>query len=182
MSSNVKRLTRIGVIAGVYIALTYLTYTFSFTEIQVRVAEALTVLPFIYPEAVWGVTIGCFLSNITSPFGPIDMILGTSFTLIAALLTRALAKTKKPYLAPLPPIIINAFGVSLYVTALAGLLGPKGLTISKAATFAYIFKHFRFLPYITGVAWIGIGEAIATYGLGLPLLYTLIRKEKKNEN
>ncbi len=182
MNRNIKRLTRIGVIAGLYVALTYLTYTFSYMPMQVRVAEALTVLPFIYPEAVWGVAIGCFIANIASPFGPIDIILGTSLTLIAALLTRRLARTRKLYLAPLPPIIINAFGVALYVTTLAGLLGSKGLTISKLGTFSYIFTHFELRPYIIGVIWIAIGETIATYALGLPLLYALTKKGEKNEN
>jgi uncharacterized membrane protein len=181
---KIRFIARAGAIAALYIALTYLTYSFAYGEIQVRVSEALTVLPYIFPEAVWGVTIGCFIANIGSPFGPIDMIFGTSFTLIAALLTYWLGKTKKPaFLAPVPPILVNAFGVSFYVTTLLGLLNKNGqLTIQKSKTFSYVFTHFAFKPYIIGALWIGIGEAIATIALGLPLLYFFLRKRRSNES
>lgn len=181
---KIRFIARAGVIAALYVALTYLTYSFAYGEIQVRVSEALTVLPYIFPEAVWGVTIGCFIANIGSPFGPIDMIFGTSLTLIAALLTYWLGKTKKPaFLAPVPPILVNAFGVSFYVTTLLGLLDKNGhLTIQKSKAFSYVFTHFAFKPYIIGALWIGIGEAIATIALGLPLLYFFLRKRRSNES
>ncbi len=181
---KLRFIARAGVIAALYVALTYLTYSFAYGEIQVRVSEALTVLPYIFPEAVWGVTIGCFIANIGSPFGPIDMVFGTSFTLIAALLTYWLGRTKKPpYLAALPPIIVNALGVSFYVTTLLGVLNKSGqLTIQKSKTFSYVFSHFAFKPYIIGALWIGVGEAIATVFLGLPLLYFFLRREKANES
>ncbi len=181
---KIRFIARAGAIAALYVALTYLTYSFAYGEIQVRVSEALTVLPYIFPEAIWGVTIGCFIANIGSPFGPIDMIFGTSFTLIAALLTYWLGKTKKPaFLAPAPPILVNAFGVSFYVTTLLGLLDKNGhLTIQKSKAFSYVFTHFAFKPYIIGALWIGIGEAIATIALGLPLLYFFLRKRRSNES
>ncbi len=182
-SKSLKFFARAGAIAALYIALTYLTYSFAYGEIQVRISEALTVLPYIFPEAVWGLTIGCFIANIGSPFGPIDMVFGTTFTLIAALITYYLGRKKKPaFLAPIPPIIVNAFGVSFYVTTLLGVLNKSGnLTIPKSKAFSYVFTHFALKPYLIGVVWIGIGEAIATVALGLPLLYFLLRRAK-NEN
>ncbi len=181
---SLKFIARVGAIAALYVALTYLTYSFAYGEIQVRVSEALTVLPYVFPEAVWGVTIGCFIANIGSPFGPIDMVFGTTFTLIAALVTYWLGKTKKPaFLAPIPPILINAFGVSFYVIALLGVLNKSGqLTIPKGETFSYVFTHFALKPYIIGALWIGVGEAIATIALGLPVLYFLLRRRKENGN
>jgi uncharacterized membrane protein len=178
---DIKFIVRVGAIAGLYIVLTYLTYSFAYGEIQVRLSEALTVLPYVFPEAVWGVTIGCLIANIGSPFGPIDMIFGTSFTFLAAIITYWLGRTKKPaYLAPLPPILINAFGVSFYVTSLLGLLDKNGkLTIAEAKTFTYVFSHFALKPYLLGAFWIGVGEAIATIVLGLPILYFFLRKVKK---
>ena len=182
-SKSLKFFARAGAIAALYIALTYLTYSFAYGEIQVRISEALTVLPYIFPEAVWGLTIGCFIANIGSPFGPIDMVFGTTFTLIAALITYYLGRKKKPaFLAPIPPIIVNALGVSFYVTTLLGVLNKSGnLTIPKSKAFSYVFTHFALKPYLIGVVWIGIGEAIATVALGLPLLYFLLRRAK-NEN
>ncbi len=182
-SKSLKFFARAGAIAALYIALTYLTYSFAYGEIQVRISEALTVLPYIFPEAVWGLTIGCFIANIGSPFGPIDMVFGTTFTLIAALITYYLGRKKKPaFLAPIPPIIVNALGVSFYVTTLLGVLNKSGnLTIPKSKAFSYVFTHFALKPYLIGAVWIGIGEAIATVALGLPLLYFLLRRTK-NEN
>ncbi len=185
MNGNKTRfIARAGIIAALYIALTYLTYSFAYGEIQVRVSEALTVLPYIFPEAVWGVTIGCLIANIGSPFGPIDMVFGTSFTLIAAIITYWFGKTKKPaFLAAVPPVIVNAFGVSFYVTSLLGLLNKNGeLTIGKGQTFSYVFRHFALKPYLIGALWIGTGEAIATFALGLPLLYFFLRKRGKSES
>ncbi len=181
---NLRFIARVGAIAALYIALTYLTYSFSYGEIQVRASEALTVLPYVFPEAVWGVTIGCFIANIGSPFGPIDMIFGTTFTLIAALVTYWLGKSKKPaLLSPIPPIIINAFGVSFYVITLLGVLNKNGqLAIAKGDAFSYVFTHFAIKPYLIGVVWIGIGEAIATIALGLPLLYFFLRRKRLNDN
>ncbi len=178
-SKSVKFITRVGAIAGLYIVLTYLTYNFAYGEIQVRVSEALTVLPYAFPEAVWGVTLGCFIANIGSPFGPIDMVFGTTFTLIAAIITYWLGRRRKPpYLAALPPIVVNAFGVSFYVTTLLGLLNKNGtLTISKSGAFRYVFTHFSVKPYLIGAVWIGIGEAIATIVLGLPILYFFLKRK-----
>ena len=177
-SKKVRFIVRVGAVAGLYIMLTYLTYSFAYGEIQVRVSEALTVLPYIFPEAVWGVTLGCFIANIGSPFGPIDMVFGTVFTFIAAFITYWIGRHKKPpYLAALPPIIVNAFGVSFYVTALLGLLDKNGtLTVPKSKTFEYVFTHFALKPYLIGAVWIGIGEAIATVALGLPILYFFLKK------
>jgi uncharacterized membrane protein len=182
-SKNLRFIARVGAIAALYVALTYLTYSFAYGEIQVRVSEALTVLPYIFPEALWGITIGCFIANIGSPFGPIDMVFGTTFTLVAALITYWFGKTKKPaFLASIPPIVVNALGVSFYVTSLLGVLNKNGqLTIAKGKAFQYVFTHFALKPYIIGALWIGTGEAIATIALGLPILYFFLRREKKNE-
>lgn len=157
----VKRFSRIAVIAAVYVALTVLLVPISFYAFQVRIAEALTVLPFLFPEAIWGLFIGCFIANFFGGLGLVDVIVGSLLTLFAAFLTHLSARTGKPYLAPLPPLVINAFGVSAYLVL---LLEPPSLP-------------FDLPPYLLFVISIFIGEAIATYGLGLPLLYFLKRKE-----
>ena len=174
--NELKYFVRASVIAALYFAVTYFTKPISFGAIQVRIAESLTVLPFILPEAVIGLTLGCFLANIFSPFGPIDMILGTALTLMAALITMELGKLKAPkYVAPIPPVIANAFGVSLYVVSLSGLAGNIGLN-----DFSKIFRNFKLLPYFGAVISIGIGEAIAAFGLGLPLLTAFERRFKNH--
>jgi len=66
----------------------------SFGIVQIRISEALTVLPYRFKEAILGITIGCFIANLFSPFGPIDWVLGTLLTLIAAIITYFLGKTR----------------------------------------------------------------------------------------
>ncbi len=175
--SKLRYFVRAATIASLYFVITFFTKPLSFGAIQVRIAESLTVLPYIFPEAIWGLTIGCFLANIFSPFGPIDMILGTFLTFIAALLTMEIGKhSKSKYLAPIPPIIFNAFGVAFYIIALSGLSGKIGFE-----AFKYVFVNFKLVPYFLGVLTIGLGEAFSTYGLGLPILSALQRRVKTNE-
>ena len=102
-------IARAAVIAALYAALTLMLMPFGYGPIQLRLSEALTILPLFYLEAIPGLTIGCFLANLASPM-PWDMLLGTAATLIAAILTRQL---KKIYFGVLPPVLVNALVVPL---------------------------------------------------------------------
>ena len=88
MHFDTKKLTRCALVAAIYVALTMLSnaLNLAYGPIQLRFSEAMTVLPFLMPEASWGLFIGCVLSNILSPYGPLDMIVGSAATLLAALL------------------------------------------------------------------------------------------------
>ena len=79
MHFDTKKLTRCALIAAIYVALTMLSnaLNLAYGPIQLRFSEAMTVLPFLMPEASWGLFIGCVLSNILSPYGPLDMIVGS---------------------------------------------------------------------------------------------------------
>ncbi|HHM24183.1 MAG TPA: QueT transporter family protein [Bacteroidetes bacterium] len=147
----------IGVLAGLYAALTVFLAPISYSYIQVRVAEALTVLPYLTPLAIPGLFIGVLIANVFGGFGPWDIFGGSTLTLIAAVLTYLLRRTGKPYLAPLPPVLVNAFGVSAYLQFLVEGFQPGPET------------------YFFFVVTIGIGELIACYGIGYPLLRFLLR-------
>ena len=139
-------------IAAIYVVLNIIFASISYGPIQIRIAESLTVLPFIDPSAIIGLFVGCILANILGPVGMVDIIGGSLCTLVAAYLTY---KLKNPKLAPLPPVLINAFGVSIYL-------------------------HLLFdLPYWITVLYIGMGEIIACYILGYPLLILLIKNKKR---
>ena len=75
-------------IAAVYAALTYAVAPLSFGATQFRISEALTILPVFTPAAIPGLAIGCVIANIGSPFGPIDIVLGTLATLLSDLVQR----------------------------------------------------------------------------------------------
>lgn len=144
-----KTIVQVGMIAAIYAALTLVFQPISYGPVQVRIAEALTVLPFFMPTAVPGLFIGCLIANIYGNFGLVDIVLGSLATLAAAAITR---KMPKLWLAPLPPVICNAIVVGGYLSVLVKM------------------------PLWSTVAYVGLGELIACYGLGYPLLLALRKR------
>ena len=145
-----KYLVRIALIAAIYVTINIIFAPISYGPVQVRIAEALAVLPFIDPAAIVGLFLGCILANIWGGLGVVDVLGGSLCTLIAAILTY---RMKKPIFAPLPPVLVNAIGVSLYL-------------------------HLLFeLPYWLTLIYIGFGQIIACYLIGYPLLLVLLRRK-----
>ena len=145
-SWTTRRLVVAAVIAALYAALTLLPYSLSYGPIQFRFAEALTVLPFLLPEAVPGLFIGCLVANLFSPYGLPDIVFGSLATLLAALVT---VRCRKSWLAPLPPVIFTGLiiGALIYVqTGRAEAFWPTALLIAAE-------------------------EAAVVFPLGLTLLY-----------
>ncbi|MBR5265619.1 MAG: QueT transporter family protein, partial [Clostridia bacterium] len=122
---------------------------------QFRVSEALTLLPFIRKDTVWGITIGCLLANLLNPMGvnPLDVVFGTLATLLAALVT---ARCKKAWLAAIPPVVSNGIIIG---AMLAYTLTPDAFMASFAAF---------------GVQ-IALEEAVVCFLLGIPLA-SLVKK------
>ena len=148
MSKKVMFITQAAVIAAIYVVLILLFQPFSFGEIQVRVAEALTVLPFFTPAAIPGVTIGCLIGNLIGG-NVMDMIFGTLATLIGAAVSYAVRKNQ--YLVPLPPIVSNA------------LIIPWVLK--------YAYELPLSIPFL--ILTVSIGEVLSCGILGLVLLTAL---------
>lgn len=151
------------VIAALYAGLTYFAglLNLAYGGIQFRFSEALTILACFTPASIPGLTIGCLLGNLTSPYGIIDIVCGTLATLIASVLsykTRNIKIKDLPILSPLFPVITNAIIVGAEIT----ILMPEG----------FMFKAF--LIYASQIA---IGQLVMCYGLGLPL-YRVIKKSK----
>jgi uncharacterized membrane protein len=142
---TLRRIVRAGVIASAYIGLTYALAPISFGQLQFRVAEALTVLPILYPEAVPALFVGCFLANFIGPYGIFDIVLGSLTTLLAAILTRAFRKSPIAYVWP---IALNAIIVGAYLSFLTG---------TKAS-------------YPVFVISIGISQAGVVLLIGIPLV------------
>jgi uncharacterized membrane protein len=154
MVLSTKFIAQVSIIAALYAVVTILLAPLSYGPIQVRVSEALTVLPYLTPAAVPGLFLGCLVANIYGGLGLPDIIGGSLCTLLAAFLTYLLSKTRKPILAPVPPVVVNSLGVSLYLHIL--------------------FK----LPYWITVAYIAVGEIGACFVLGYPLLLFLSRRKR----
>jgi len=144
---------RIGVIAAVYVVLTVMPplNAISFGMVQVRVSEALTLLAYATPVAIPALFLGCFISNLFGGLGLVDVVVGSLATLLAAYLTR---RMPSPYLAPLPPVLLNAVVVGSYLPILLDL--P--------------------VPLWHSWLYVGAGEAAATYAIGLPILLAVLSR------
>lgn len=151
MNKKVLFTSQAALIAALYVVLTIFISAFGLANgaIQIRISEALTVLPFFTPAAIPGVTIGCLLSNLFTGCAPLDIVFGTCATLLGALGSYALRRYK--WLVPLPPIIANI------------IIVPYVLRFAYGAPDA--------IPYL--MATVGVGEVISCYILGMMLLYAL---------
>lgn len=147
---STRQLALSGIIAGIYAGLTLVLPIPQYHGIQLRVAEAMTLLPFLFPEAIPGLTVGCFLANLLgSPF-MLDWIFGTLATLLAALWTR---RMPNKWLAALPPVICNAVIVG-----------------AEIAYFAVLDGGAFWPAYALNALTVGLGELIACYALGILLI------------
>jgi len=160
---SARDLTLAAIVGAIYVVLGYFGNTFNLTfgVVQCRFSEALTVLPFLTPVTGWGLYIGCVITNLLSPYGPLDMIFGPLATLLAALLT---AKCKKKWLAPLPPVLCNAVIIGALIA-----FQEAGFSFSGAFSAAFLYNALT----------IGAGQVLACYGLGMPLLAVMERLTPK---
>ena len=166
MRMQTRSLTRGALLAAVYAALTLLCglLGIGYGPVQLRVAEALTILPVFSPRAIAGLTVGCALANVLgmlvgSSLGWIDVVCGTGATLLAGCLSWLLRRPRLrglPVLATLPPVLVNAVVVGLELT----------LVLQNGWVTEVFWFHF------TTVA---IGQLLACTGLGL-VLYVAIKK------
>lgn len=153
---TIRELTFAAILAAVYAALTLFLPVPQYDYVQVRVAEALTVLPFFFPAATPGLFVGCIIANLFSPF-VLDIVFGSLATLLACLWTQRL---KNRWLAPLPPVVCNAIIVGGEIAFTQVGLGPAfwGVFALNAVT-------------------VGLGELLACYVFGSVLLSALYRTD-----
>ena len=139
------------VIAALYVVLTYVFSAFASGVIQVRVSEALTILPAFTPAAIPGLVIGCLLSNTLTGCVLLDIIFGSVATLIGAFGSFAIGR--HTWLVLIPPIVSNM------------IIVPFVLRFAYGATDAFPFM----------IATVGAGEIISCYLLGM-ILYGALKK------
>ncbi len=142
--------TRAAMIGAVYAILTIAFAPISYGMVQVRIAEMLLVLAFFTTAAIPGLFVGTFIANLFGGIGILDIVFGSLATLLSAYMV---SKISNKYLAPLPPVIINALIVG------------------------WVLHYVLNLPFYLTAVWVGIGQMIACYGLGLPLLLFLEKRK-----
>ena len=151
-NKNVAFMTQAAMIAAIYVVLTYVFAPFSFGEVQIRIAEALTILPVFTPAAIPGLFVGCIVGNILGGAILPDIIFGSIVTLIGAVFTYQL-RNKNCFLAPLPPIISNTVIVPFVLRYGYGVALP--------------------IPFM--MLTVGVGEVVGCGVLGL-VLYTALNR------
>ena len=158
MNKNTHRhvlfVAQAGIIAALYVVLTWLSALFGLSgqnAIQVRISEALCVLPYFTPAAVPGLTVGCLLANLLTGAAPLDVVFGTLATLLGAVGAMLLRKWR--YFVPLPSILSNTIIVPFVVY------------------YVYYGGQEVTLPYLFLTVF--IGEVISVGVLGLLLLFGL---------
>ena len=166
MSFTTKKICRAGIIAAIYVALTFITFPIASGAIQFRLSEALTLLPLFMPESIFGLFIGCIIANWVTGCTIFDIFLGSLITLIAAFITYVIGKfiknnILKVILGGLPPIILNAVFLPLiwliyssleyvYYMQLLFLLATEALSIYIFGTLLYfsLIKLIKKYPKI----------------------------------
>ncbi|MDD2955552.1 MAG: QueT transporter family protein [Oscillospiraceae bacterium] len=161
--SKVRSLCVCAMIAALYTAVSIALAMSSFGAVQLRVSEALTILPAISPLGIWGVTVGCLLTNVIGVgMGltmAVDIVFGTAATLIAALLSFALRKIRfhgLPILSTIPPVLVNGVVIGLELTWL------------EAGGFSWALFWMNFTS-------VSLGQIVPCCVLGLLLYYVLGR-------
>ncbi len=160
---NRKKVTLLAhgaMIAAIYAAATYLSAAFAiaYGPIQFRFSEALTILSVFTPAAIPGLTVGCIIGNIASPFGVWDIVFGSLATLLAAITARALRNIKAkdfPILSLLMPVIFNA------------------LIIGAEITFLMPSQEASLSAFAVAALEVGAGELAVCLAGGIPLFYAI---------
>ena len=148
---TVRELVRGAIIAAVYALLTILLAPISSGLIQCRVSEAMSVLPYFTFSAVPGLFIGCLIANLLTGAPIYDVVFGSLATLLAAYMTYLLRKRAPKWLAPLPSVVVNALVVGALLT--------------------YVYQVG--VGYWVAAGYVAVGQAIACFALGLPLMSQL---------
>ena len=164
-----RRLCRAGIIAALYVALTYAFMPFAFGPLQVRPAEALCILPLFFPEAIPALYVGCMLSNLASPYLFYDVFIGSLTTLLAALGSYLVGwflkkDGAKLFFGGLFPVLFNALFIPLIIVFLCdGGAGFESVTVAYFSFFASLL----------------LTESVWVYALGAPLYFAVKRLQAR---
>lgn len=158
-------LTQAAAIAALYVVLCQIFAPISFKNIQVRIAEGLTILPFFTPAAIPGLFVGCVIGNLLGGAIPLDVVCGSLATLIGALGTWWIGKLVRQnpaskalkFALPLPPIIANA------------IIVPLVLYYGYAIT----------IPIPIQMLTVGFGEVLGCGVIGMVLFFALEKNSQK---
>ncbi len=165
MSKNknfTKKITRAGVIAGLYAVTSLITAPIASGAVQIRLSEALTMLALIFPEAVPALFVGCVISNLITGCAVFDIIFGSLITLLAGFLTYLVGKVIKPtylkiFVGGIFPVVLNAVFLPLI--------------------WLWCYGSGEYI-YILQASLLFIGQTLSVYALGAPLYLSVIKSKR----
>ncbi|WP_039238663.1 QueT transporter family protein [Clostridium novyi] len=145
---TVSKITKVAIVAAVYAVLTAVIAPISYGPIQFRISEIMTLLAFIDPLYIPGLVLGCAISNLFSPLGIVDVVVGTTATFISVYM---ISKSKNLFIASLWPTINCIFiGAELY--------------------------YLQHLPFWLTSLEVAIGEFVVVTLIGYPIFRVLLKK------
>ena len=149
--TNMQWIARISIVAALYVALTLVSYPFSYGLTQFRISEVLMLLVCLDKRYSIAMVLGCLISNFFS-FNLIDCIFGTLATAIACVLM--IITRKHIVIASLFPALVNGVIIGLELH--------------------YILEF----PLLFSMASVAFGELVVVTGIGL-LIYSAIKSRKE---
>ncbi len=146
---------RASIIAALYTVITVAIAPLSYGPIQLRFSECLTVLPLFFPEAIVGLTLGCFFSNLFGN-GLLDIIFGTLATLIASVLGYYISKKRKKF-------VFKLFWVEFFVVIINAIIVP----------FTFLALTELKQAYFINILTVGLGQLVVVSTLGTTIAYAI---------
>ena len=156
--NNISFIANTAIVAGLYVALTWLLAPISFGAVQFRLSEVLVLLVVLNPKYALALILGCFIANTTSPLGWYDLVFGTLATSIAVIL---MTRVKNVWIAALFPVLSNGIIIALEL----------GIAFDMLTLDAYLFNALT----------VGLGELGVLYLVGIPVIYVIKKNQKLAE-
>lgn len=147
------KIARAGVLASAYVLMSLLTFPIASGAVQIRLSEALTLMPLIMPESIVSLFVGCIISNLITGCALLDIIFGSIITLLAGILTSFIGKFIKNSLLKILvggvfPVLLNAVFLPLI--------------------WYFCYGQLEYV-YILQVVFLFVSQALSVYALGIPL-------------
>jgi len=145
---DLRKIVVIGITAALYAVITVFLAPISYGPIQFRLSEVLNLLAFVNPVFAPGIVLGCFIANLFSPLGMIDVVFGTTATFLSVIM---ITRTKNIFLSSLWPVIFN------------------GIIIGFELQYAFQ------VPFLIGAFQVAVGEFVVVSIIGT-LIFSRILK------
>lgn len=188
-SKATRKLTAAAVIGALYAVLTVVLEPISYGPVQFRISEVLCILPFFFPNAAWGLTVGCLIANLFGPNGLLDILFGSLATLLAALCTAKIGIKARAAagIGEIPAdTVLNGgaatdrknIGYSPCILAcLMPVLFNAGIVGAELAWLS-VSRELFWSTFALYAAEVGGGEAAVLFVLGLPAMRYLMKDNK----